>query len=230
MKRAALLVCLAASYLVAGCSPGKPSTDDARAAFERELRAQVSSAANIVDFEKTDGLTYRQEGVEAYDLEFAANVEVPGARFERDLYRGKVTFIRTEKGWRARSATGAGEAEAAARQQEQQNRAAITKIAQDVRMLELALTIYKLDNFGYPSTEQGLGALVQEPTTEPRPRNWKPDGYVKSMPVDPWGNAYRYENPGNRGDSDVDIFSLGSDNLPGGEGSAADLGNWLYRP
>lgn len=230
MKRAAFLVCLAAIYLVAGCTPGTPSADDARAAFERELLAQVSSAATVVDFEKTDGLTYRADGVEAYDLEFAANVEVPGARFERDLYRGKVTFIRTEKGWRARSATGAGEAETAARRQEQQNRAAITKIARDVRMIELALTTYKLDNFGYPSMEQGLGALVQEPKTEPRPRNWKPDGYMKSMPVDPWGNAYRYENPGKHGDSDVEIYSLGSDNLPGGEGPAADLGNWLYRP
>lgn len=230
MKRAAILVCLAASCLVAGCFPGKPSADDARAAFERELRAQVSSAANVVDFKKTDGLTYRQDGVEAYDLEFAANVAVPGSRFEKDLYRGKVTFIRTENGWRAQNVNGEGEAQAAAKQQKLRDKAAITKIAQDVRMLELALTIYKLDNFGYPSTDQGLGALVQEPTTEPRPRNWKPDGYVKSMPVDPWGNPYRYENPGSRGDSDVDIYSLGSDNVPGGVGSAADLGNWLYRP
>ena len=203
MKRAALLVCLAASCLVAGCFPGKPSADDARTAFERELRAQVSSAANVA---------------------------VPGSRFEKDLYRGKVTFIRTENGWRAQNVNGEGEAQAAAKQQELWDKAAITKIARDVRMLELALTIYKLDNFGYPSTDQGLGALVQEPTTEPRPRNWKPDGYVKSMSVDPWGNPYRYENPGSRGDSDVDIYSLGSDNVPGGDGSAADLGNWLYRP
>lgn len=221
---------LLALCLVAGCSAGKPSADDARAAFERELRAQISPTASVISFDKTDGLTYRKDGVEAYDLEFAANVAVPGGRFEKDLYRGKVTFIRTENGWRPQNVNGEGEAQAAAKQKELREKAAITKIAQDVRMLELALTIYKLDNFGYPSTEQGLRALIQEPTTEPRPRNWKPDGYVKSIPLDPWGNAYRYENPGKRGEIDIDIYSFGADNAAGGDGDAADLGNWLYRP
>lgn len=230
MRLLASLVGVAAIGLASGCGTGKPSADDARAAFEKELLAQVSPAARVLDFEKSDGLAFRRDGIESYDLEFAAHVEVPGGKFEKDLYRGKVTFIRTENAWRPQHVTGKGEAQAAAEEQVQRNKAAITKIAQDVRMLELALTIYKLDNFGFPSNEQGLRALIEEPTTEPKPRNWKPDGYVKSLPLDPWGNAYRYETPGKRGESGVDIYSLGADGAPGGDGPASDLGNWLYRP
>lgn len=230
MRLLAGLVAIAAATVAAGCGGSKPSTQDARVAFERELRAQVSPAARILDFEKSDGLAFSKDGIESYDLEFEANVEVPGGRFERDLYRGTVRFIRTEAGWRSQEVTGKGQAQAAAEEQVQRNKAAIAKIAHDVRMLEIALTLYKLDNFGYPSIEQGLRALIEEPTTEPRARNWKADGYVKSLPLDPWGNEYRFEIPGKRGESDVDIYSLGADGAPGGDGPAADLGNWLYRP
>ncbi len=102
--------------------------------------------------------------------------------------------------------------------------ARITKAKQDIRVLEGALNLYKLDNHFYPSTEQGLEALVQEPSGEPEPRNWKPGGYIDRLPVDPWGNPYQYLNPGVHGP--IDIYSLGADGQLGGEGVAADIGNW----
>ncbi|ULQ46251.1 type II secretion system major pseudopilin GspG [Flagellatimonas centrodinii] len=102
--------------------------------------------------------------------------------------------------------------------------ARIAKARQDIRVLESSLNLYKLDNFNYPSTQQGLDALVSQPSGEPQARNWKSGGYVKSLPKDPWGNDYQYLNPGVKGE--FDIFSLGADNRPGGEGAAADIGNW----
>ena len=102
--------------------------------------------------------------------------------------------------------------------------ARIVKAKQDVRALESALKLYKLDNFVYPSTQQGLEALVAPPTGEPLAKNWKKDGYLSKMPNDPWGNPYQYLSPGVK--SEIDIFSLGSDNRPGGEGAAGDIGNW----
>lgn len=102
--------------------------------------------------------------------------------------------------------------------------ARIAKARQDIRVLESSLNLYKLDNFNYPSTQQGLDALVSQPSGEPQARNWKSGGYVKSLPKDPWGNPYQYLNPGVKGE--FDIFSLGADNRPGGEGAAADIGNW----
>jgi len=100
--------------------------------------------------------------------------------------------------------------------------ARITKAKQDIRALESALNLYKLDNFVYPTTDQGLEALVQKPEGTPEPRNWKP--YMDRMPKDPWGNQYQYLSPGVKGE--VDIFSLGADAQPGGEGVNADIGNW----
>ncbi|MEJ2274682.1 MAG: type II secretion system major pseudopilin GspG [Woeseiaceae bacterium] len=82
---------------------------------------------------------------------------------------------------------------------------------------------YRLDNFSYPTTEQGLEALVTRPN-DPSIRNWKPGGYLDRLPVDPWGNPYQYLNPGNNGE--IDIYTLGRDGRPGGEGLDADLGNW----
>ncbi|MFH7320076.1 type II secretion system major pseudopilin GspG [Desulfurivibrio sp. D14AmB] len=104
------------------------------------------------------------------------------------------------------------------------DQARITKAAQDIRILENALRLYRLDNFFYPSTEQGLEALVARPTTPPEPRRWKEGGYVDRLPRDPWGNEYQYLNPGQHGE--IDIFSYGADGRPGGEGVNAEIGNW----
>ncbi len=100
--------------------------------------------------------------------------------------------------------------------------ARITKAKQDIRALESALNLYKLDNFVYPTTDQGLQALVSKPAGTPEPRNWKQ--YMDRLPKDPWGNDYQYLSPGVKGD--VDVFSLGADGQPGGEGVNADIGNW----
>ena len=86
-----------------------------------------------------------------------------------------------------------------------------------------ALDIYLVDNGGYPTTEQGLEALVTRPN-DPGIRNWKDGGYLDRLPVDPWGNPYQYLNPGNNGE--IDIYTLGRDGRPGGEGLDADIGNW----
>jgi general secretion pathway protein G len=102
--------------------------------------------------------------------------------------------------------------------------ARITAAKQDVATLAQALKLYKLDNLAYPSTDQGLQALVARPNSAPVPANWKAGGYLERLPKDPWGRDYRYLNPGRRGE--IDIFSLGADGEPGGEGNDADIGNW----
>ncbi|MFU8819340.1 MAG: type II secretion system major pseudopilin GspG [Desulfurivibrio sp.] len=104
------------------------------------------------------------------------------------------------------------------------DQARITKAAQDIRILENSLRLYRLDNFFYPSTEQGLEALVVRPTTPPEPRRWKEGGYIDRLPRDPWGSEYQYLNPGQYGE--IDIFSYGADGRPGGEGVNAEIGNW----
>lgn len=98
------------------------------------------------------------------------------------------------------------------------------KARQDIRVLESALNLYKLDNFYYPSTQQGLDALVQRPGGDPAPRNWKSGGYVKSLPKDPWGSPYQYLQPGVKGE--FDLFTLGADGKPGGADGESDIGNW----
>lgn len=100
--------------------------------------------------------------------------------------------------------------------------ARVTKARADIRALESAVNLYKLDNFVYPNTDQGLQALVSKPAGTPEPRNWKQ--YMDRLPKDPWGNAYQYLSPGIKGA--VDIYSLGADGQPGGEGVNADVGNW----
>ncbi len=93
---------------------------------------------------------------------------------------------------------------------------------QDIASLKQALRLYKLDNLHYPSTSQGLRALVERPAGEPAPKNWKP--YLERLPADPWGNPYQYLNPGLRGD--VDVMSFGADGRAGGSGLDADIGSW----
>ena len=102
--------------------------------------------------------------------------------------------------------------------------ARITKAKTDIRALESALNLYRLDNFAYPTTNQGLQALVERPRTGPEPRNYRGSGYMDRLPKDPWGNDYEYLNPGTR--SEIDIFSFGADGRRGGEGIHAEIGNW----
>lgn len=101
--------------------------------------------------------------------------------------------------------------------------AQVVRAKADIDAIGNALKFYRVDNFAYPSTEQGLEALVSKPN-DPSVRNWKPGGYLESMPRDPWGNPYQYLNPGNNGE--IDVYSLGRDGQPGGEGLDADIGNW----
>ncbi|RZI61303.1 MAG: type II secretion system protein GspG [Rubrivivax sp.] len=97
-----------------------------------------------------------------------------------------------------------------------------TAARSDVNTLMQALKLYKMDNGRFPSGDQGLGALVAKPTSGPAAPNWKV--YIEKLPKDPWGNPYQYDNPGLKGE--VDIYSLGADGKPGGEGSDADIGSW----
>ncbi len=98
--------------------------------------------------------------------------------------------------------------------------ARIARAKQDIAALETALELYKMDNFSFPSTDQGLEALVQKPSGTPEPKRYNPKGYVKSLPSDPWGNTYQYLSPGVKGD--VDVFTFGPDGQP----SDDDIGNW----
>ena len=103
-------------------------------------------------------------------------------------------------------------------------KAQITKAKSDIQAIEAGLTMYKLDNFKYPSTELGLNALVQRPN-DPTVRHWRENGYLKRISTDPWGNPYQYVFPGTRG-QEYDLFSFGADSQEGGEGANADIGNW----
>jgi general secretion pathway protein G len=104
--------------------------------------------------------------------------------------------------------------------------ARIAAARQDVASILQALKLYRLDNGAYPTTEQGLRALLAKPTIEPVPSNWKQGGYLErsTMPKDPWGNEYKFLNPGLKGE--IDVFSYGRDGAPGGEGVDADIGSW----
>ncbi|MGO8754338.1 MAG: type II secretion system major pseudopilin GspG [Gallionellaceae bacterium] len=102
--------------------------------------------------------------------------------------------------------------------------ARIVAAKQDIATIVQALKLYKLDNMVYPTTEQGLQALVKKPTLPPEPPNWKGNGYLERLPEDPWGHAYQYLQPGLHGE--FDVMSLGADGAPGGEGNDADIGSW----
>ena len=105
------------------------------------------------------------------------------------------------------------------------DQAKATAAQSDIKAIAMALDIYKLDNHNYPSGQQGLQALVSKPDGYPPARNWNPDGYLKHLPMDPWGNPYQYLMPGSYNDS-YDLFSFGADGQSGGEGLNADIGNW----
>lgn len=102
--------------------------------------------------------------------------------------------------------------------------ARVVAAKQDIAALMQALKLYRLDTKRYPTTEQGLAALVARPTLAPVPDNWKAGGYVERLPSDPWGKPYQFLNPGLHGE--IDVFSLGADGIPGGQGFDADIGNW----
>lgn len=94
----------------------------------------------------------------------------------------------------------------------------------DLGAITSAVNLYRLDNFNYPSSEQGLAALVTRPVSDPVPPNWANKGYMDRLPIDPWGRPYQYLNPGVHGE--FDIFTYGADGTPGGDGANADLGSW----
>jgi len=100
--------------------------------------------------------------------------------------------------------------------------ARVVKAKQDVLAIQNALDLYRLDNGFYPSTDQGLLALVEKPSSTPSPQNWKM--YLKSLPKDPWGRDYLYLNPGQHGE--IDVFTLGASGNEGGTGINAEIGNW----
>ena len=102
--------------------------------------------------------------------------------------------------------------------------AQIVKAKHDIRALSNALKMYKLDNYNYPSTDQGLDALVKQPSGEPAAKKWRKGGYVERVPKDPWGNPYQFLSPGEK--QEFDIWSMGADGRGGGEGANADIGNW----
>ena len=102
--------------------------------------------------------------------------------------------------------------------------ARIKKVYADFANIETALKLYRLDNFVYPTSEQGLEALVEASSLDPEPRNFKDGGYLERVPLDPWDRPYLYLSPGENGE--FDLYSLGADGLAGGESQNKDLGNW----
>lgn len=104
------------------------------------------------------------------------------------------------------------------------DQARVARAQSDIAAIVSAVELYRLDNFRYPTTEQGIAALVTRPSTDPVPPNWAESGYIDRMPVDPWGQPYQYLSPGVRGD--FDVFTYGADGVQGGTGPDADLGSW----
>ncbi|MBS3964276.1 MAG: type II secretion system major pseudopilin GspG [Methylomonas sp.] len=102
-----------------------------------------------------------------------------------------------------------------------------TRTMQDIRAIGAALDLYRLDNFNYPTTDQGLEALVKKPANLPQGARWKQGGYLDAVPVDAWGKPYVYLRPGVHGE--YDLYSFGADGLEGGDGANTDLGNWTVR-
>lgn len=102
--------------------------------------------------------------------------------------------------------------------------ARVVAARQDMASIMQALKLYRLDNQRYPTTEQGLAALVVKPTAAPVPNNWKAGGYLEKLPKDPWGNPYQFLSPGVKGE--IDVFSYGADGAPGGTGVDTDIGSW----
>ncbi len=107
------------------------------------------------------------------------------------------------------------------------DKARLLKVQQDIRAIETALKLYKLDNYSYPTTDQGLEALVTRTTIPPKPRQWKQGGYLDRIPIDPWEFPYNYLSPGIYGN--IDIYSQGADGQPEGTEINADIGNWQLK-
>jgi general secretion pathway protein G len=107
------------------------------------------------------------------------------------------------------------------------DKARVTAAKTDIATLEQALEMYRLDNHNYPSTDQGLEALIVKPGGEPDAKNWNPEGYLKKpkLPLDPWGKPYQYVSPG-QDKRPYDLYSFGADGREGGEGYDTDVGNW----
>jgi len=111
----------------------------------------------------------------------------------------------------------------------QVDKARVTTATTQIRQLEAALDFYRMDSGRYPTSEQGLEALVRKPSIEPEPRDYRPEGYLHGgrVPSDPWGEAYQYVAPGSHNPHAFDLWSLGADSKPGGEGVDSDVGNWV---
>jgi general secretion pathway protein G len=105
-----------------------------------------------------------------------------------------------------------------------QDKARVEKAKADIALIEQGLEMYRLDNLNYPGTSEGLNALVQAPPSAAQSGRYRPGGYLKRLPQDPWGNPYQYASPGQHGT--FDVYSFGADGRAGGEGDNADLGNW----
>jgi general secretion pathway protein G len=108
------------------------------------------------------------------------------------------------------------------------DKARVQTAGTQIKQLASALTFYQMDNGRFPTTDQGLAALIAKPSGTPEPRNYRPGGYLdaKSVPKDPWGGPYQYLSPGQQNPQSFDLWSLGADGAPGGEGTDADVGNW----
>lgn len=106
--------------------------------------------------------------------------------------------------------------------------ARVTTARTQIKQIESALEFYRLDNGRYPTTEQGLRALVEKPTGAPEPRRWRREGYLQggAVPTDPWGEPFEYVQPGSNNPYTFDLWSLGADSAPGGEDVDAEVGNW----
>jgi len=102
--------------------------------------------------------------------------------------------------------------------------ARISAARSDIQAISNALNLYKLDNYNYPSTDQGLQALISKPAGSPEAKNWNPDGYLAKLPKDGWSNEYLYLSPGAHGR--FDLYSLGADGREGGEGVDQDIVSW----
>ena len=108
------------------------------------------------------------------------------------------------------------------------DRARVTTARSQMKQIEAALDFYRMDNGRYPTTEQGLDALVHAPSIEPVPRNYRPEGYLQGgrVPLDPWDSPYEYVAPGEHNTYSFDLWSFGADGQPGGESTDSDIGNW----
>ena len=111
---------------------------------------------------------------------------------------------------------------------QQVDKARVVTAKTQIARLESTLELYNMDNGHFPTSEQGLEALISEPTTAPEPMHYQPGGYLKGgkLPLDPWGNEFQYESPGTNNQDSYDLWSFGRDGIPGGDDLNADLGNW----